>query len=282
MKEMKRIYILSAILSVFAVITTSCENDEPAAPVISDIEIGTSNSHVGYIGAGLHIEATILAEAKIGNIRVLIHQEDEDEEKSASSVVHSDEWELDSTYTGVYANVKNTTFHEHVDIPSNAVAGTYHFHLYVTDLEGNQTMTEEEMEVAAPVADGSKPTITVTAAPASNTNFSTGGTISISGTVSDTQGLAGVYIGLVNETQQLEDSNVSSSNSITLLHNHDFEDTENYSFSASIKVGAALDNDITPKAITWASGNYYILVKSPGVDGEVGFSARYPVVITVN
>jgi hypothetical protein len=278
---MKRIYFLLFMFAALSTVFTSCDKDDVAMPTVSDVELGASNSHKGYVGADLHVEATILAEGKTSNIRVLIHQETEEESKSAFAVA-SEVWVYDSTYTGVYANVKNTTFHEHIDVPANVVTGTYHFHLYVTDLEGNQTMIEEELEIAAPVADGSLPTISVTSAPATNASFASGSTISIAGTITDTQGLAGVYIGLVKESLQLEDSKVSSSNTIAILHNHDFEDPKSYAFSASIKVGATTDNDITPKAIEWTSGNYFILVKSPGVDGEVGFSARYPVVITVN
>ena len=278
---MKQIYFLLILFSTLTIIFTSCDNDV-AMPTINDVEIGTNNSHTGYVGADLHVEATILAEGKIANIRVLIHQETEEKSKSALALEHTEVWEYDSTYTGVYDNVKKTTFHEHIDVPTNVVTGTYHFHLYVTDLEGNQTMIEEELEITAPIADGSVPTITVTSAPSQNQEFTSGATISISGTITDTQGLAGVYIGLVKESLQLENSQVSSSNTITILHNHDFEDPKNYSFSASINVGAATDNDIPPKTIEWTSGNYYILVKSPGIDGEVGFSAKYPVVITIN
>lgn len=278
---MKRTYSLLSIFTLFVLLVTSCEKDEVSAPVISGIELGASNSHKAYLGGDLHLEANILAEGKISSIRVLIHEEGE-HEKSTSTIAHTEEWEFDSTYTATYANVKNTTFHEHIKIPSNAEAGDYHFHLYVTDLEGNQTLAEEELEIAAPVADGSKPTVTVTTAPAANASFAKDATISISGTITDIQGLAGVYIGLVKESQQLTDANVGSSNTITMLHNHDFEDPKNYTFSASIKVGAAKDNDLTPKTIDWTSGNYYILVKSPGVDGEVGFSARYPIAISVN
>lgn len=278
---MKQIYFLLFLFAVSTTVFTSCDKDDVAIPTISDVELGASNSHKSYVGADLHIEATILAEGKISTIRVLIHQESEEESKSALAVA-SEEWVYDSTYTGVYANVKNTTFHEHIDVPANVVTGTYHFHLYVTDLEGNQTMIEEELEIAAPVADGSLPVITVTSAPSTNASFASGSTINITGTITDIQGIAGVYIGLVKESLQLENSKVGSSNTITILHNHEFEDPKSYSFSASIKVGTTTDNDLTPKAIEWTSGNYFILVKSPGVDGEVGFSARYPVVITVN
>jgi hypothetical protein len=164
----------------------------------------------------------------------------------------------------------------------NAVLGDYHFHIYVTDLEGNQTVKEADIAVAAPIADGKLPTVTVTSAPTTAQVFASGSTISIAGKISDEIGIKGVYIGLVKEEQNLSNAEVKSSNTITILHTHDFSDPKNVSFSASIQVGAASDNDITPKAINWTSGNYFLLVKSPAINGEVGFSARYPIVISVN
>lgn len=282
--KMKKIHLLLyALIMAFAVFTTSCDKDDDVtSPVISNLEVGLANSHTAYLGADLHIEAQILAPGKIANIRIVIHPEGDDDHKSALGIEHSEEWEVDTTFTGVYANVKNTEFHEHIDIPGNVVAGDYHFHMYVTDLEGNQTFKEADITISAPIADGSLPTVTVTLAPTQNQEFATGASISIAGTIADVQGVAGVYIGLVKEEQNLSNAEVKSSNTITLLHTHDFSDPKNVSFSASIKVGAATDNDITPKAINWTSGNYFIVVKTPAIDGEVGFSARFPVVVRLN
>jgi hypothetical protein len=280
---MKQYIKLSITAIFFTLLFASCEKDEISSPVISNVEIGANNSKKAYVGADLHIEAEIRAEGKIANIRVLIHQETEGEEapakRVASSTSHESEWKLDSIYTGVYANVKNTTFHEHVEIPGNVEPGTYHLHLYVTDLDGNQTMLEEEITIAAPNADGKHPTITVSSAPASGQLFSNGTTISISGIVTDTQGLSEVYIGLVKASAGLTDDAIDESNSITLLHNHEFEQPTAYSFTSSIKAGAATDNDHTPKSITWSSGDYYIIVVTEGVDGEKSYSAHYPVKI---
>jgi len=281
MKHSLKLFTISLLLAAFFL---ACEtNDEISAPSIKNVEIGANNSKIGHVGADLHIEAEIIAQGKIANIRLLIHQETEEEDASAqkinTGIKHSDEWQLDSTYTGVYANIKNTTFHEHVDIPSNAPIGTYHLHIYVTDLEGNQTMTEEEFSVTAPIADGSIPKITISSAPTENQLYTSGNIITITGTITDVQGLSGVYIGLIKSDAELDDASVNATNSITLLHNHDFENPTSYSFSAHISVGAPEDNNITPKAITWTAGNYYILIKAPGVDGEVGFSPHYPVKI---
>ena len=45
-------------------------------------------------------------------------------------------------------------------------------------------------------------------------------------------------------------------------------------------VGAAMDNNITPKAATWTSGDYYIVVKTKdSFGGNWTFSSHYPITI---
>jgi hypothetical protein len=73
-------------------------------------------------------------------------------------------------------------------------------------------------------------------------------------------------------------------NTITLLHTHEFDSHTAHNFSASINVGAAQDNNITPKDIAgdiaWQSGNYYIVVKcKDAFGGNWTFSSHYPIVI---
>jgi uncharacterized protein with FMN-binding domain len=142
-------------ISIASVLLVACEK-EISAPVIKNVEIGYENSKTAYIGGELHIEADIIADGKIANIRLVIHHEEEAEHapkmKISGTTVQTEEWEVDTIYTGVYANVKNTTFHEHIDIPANAEAGSYHLHLYVTDLEGNQSMIEEEITLLTPAS----------------------------------------------------------------------------------------------------------------------------------
>jgi len=273
---------IMAIIAIFATFLTSCEKDVKA-PVISDVEIGLKNSKIAYIGSDLHLQASIVAEGKISKIQVTIHPASEAEHVSAMkaklATVHEGEWEVDTTYTK-FTGLKNTTFHEHIDVPVNAPQEEYHLHIIVVDMEGNTSEFEEEgLTVSAPVADGVKPTITISTSPTASQVFKSGETISISGTITDPKGLAGIYIGLVKVSQGLTDAQVNSSNTITLLHFHDFADSKNYSFSANIKVGNAKDNDITPKVASWTPGEYYLLVKAPGLDGEVGFSEHYPITI---
>jgi hypothetical protein len=138
-------------ISIATVLLVACEK-EISAPVFKSVEIGLNNSKTAYIGADLHLEADIIADGKIASIRLVIHHEEEGAEhapkmKISGVAAHAEEWEVDTIYTGVYANVKNTTFHEHIEVPEYAEAGSYHLHLYVTDLEGNQSMIEEEITI---------------------------------------------------------------------------------------------------------------------------------------
>lgn len=259
--------ILAALVIIFL---NSCKKDDElvAKPVISEIELGMGNSHIGVIGSDLHVEAEVTAEAKISKIEVLIHQEE-----------NNDAWTSDSVYTE-FVGLKNTTFHKHIDIPLTVDAGTYCFHFIVTDEDGQQSSIEiEDLTIQAP-SDSVAPTITITSSPTDNQFFTTGQTISISGSVTDDIALDGMYIGLVSVDQGLTDAEVNDGNTITLLHNHDFSNPTSYSFSASIVVGDAMDNNITPKPATWNTGDYYIVVKcKDAFGGNWTFSNHYTIVI---
>jgi len=272
-----KILLLSTTISLF-----SCEKDESASPLIDDFELGYQDSKKATLGNDLHINAEVVAEAKINTIKVEIHPEEGHDGKGASNPFHEGEWEFDSTYTE-FQGLKNTTFHKHVDIPVTADTGTYHFHLIVTDMEGNQTEIEEDLKLEQP-DDTEAPEITITQAPASDETFSNGQTITIKGTITDDQMLGGLYIGLVRNSQNLADESVNATNTITMLHTHDFTSPASHTFTASIVTGATQDNNGTPKVITgdiaWQSGNYYILVKSKDAfGGNWAFSRHYPVLI---
>jgi hypothetical protein len=125
---------------------TSCEqDDEVAKPIITIHELGEGDSHgndyTTKIGGELHMDIDIVAEGTIDNIQVRIHPEGEHEKEG-----EREEWELDTTYTK-FSGLKNTTFHEHVEIDSTAEAGSYHFDCIVTDIEGNQGSTEADLQI---------------------------------------------------------------------------------------------------------------------------------------
>jgi len=261
------------LLVVATPLFTSCEDDEDnfEKPVISELELGLDDSHLAYIGGDLHIEAEIVAEAKISTITVEIHQE---EGSSDEIEVVYDEFE----------GLKNTTFHKHVDIPETMIAGEYHCHIIVTDMEGNQTTVEDEIDLET-VVDETAPIVSVASAPAEGDNFIDGEAISISGNISDDNSLGGMVVALVYTADSIADEDVTGSNSkvIVMLHTHTFDSEAAHDFNASITVGASDDNNMTPAPLTeendWKTGNYYILVKAKDALGNWGYSDHYPITI---
>ncbi|MFH1121570.1 MAG: DUF4625 domain-containing protein [Bacteroidota bacterium] len=277
---MKTIRFMLVVTLSAIVFFSSCKKEEEAkAPEFVKFELGYDNSGIAVIGADLHIDAEIFAEGKIADIMIEIHLEGDHEIKSGLDT----EWEFDSTYTIGYAGVKNVDFHEHIDIPASAEAGDYHFHLIVTDMEGNRSEKEAELKLIIPT-DTNAPVVTVSISPSNGQVFNNGSTITISGNITDDVALGGAYIGLAGVAQNLEDPEVNATNTITLLHTHEFVNTGSFDFNASIIVGAMQDNNVPQKPITgdiaWQSGSYYLLIKSVDVfGGNWGFSQRFPIVI---
>ncbi len=267
-------YILITLMFLF--LFQSCKK-ETARPVIQSIELGLDNSKIAYAGGDFHIEAEVEAEAKISTITIEIHPEGEHDDKS-SFTVYEEHWEVDSTYTK-FSALRNTTFHEHLDVPLDAELGHYHVHFIVTDMDGYQTTYEDEIELKLP-DDTEAPVLTVSSSPASGQSFTSGQTIVLSGNVTDNISLGGLYVGLVRVNQNLADADVSAANTITMLHSHDFEGQAAHQFSCSIVVGAGQDNNNPPKTIAgdfaWTSGEYYILVKAKDAIGSNwAFSQKY-------
>ncbi|KJD34379.1 protein containing PKD domain-containing protein [Tamlana nanhaiensis] len=143
-----------AIILLVAIGFTSCSNDDDSvtydAPQITNFEFGEGSTHstepVAYKGADIHMEAEILAEATISSISVDIHAHD------LTLADGEVEWDFEQTYTDASYQVINTTFHEHIDVPSNIPAGEYHITLTVVDELGNSTEVEGHIEIMDPIS----------------------------------------------------------------------------------------------------------------------------------
>lgn len=130
-------HIILTVLAISALAFVSCKKDNnvPAKPVVTFTEVGHENSKQAMRGDDMHLEADIVAEGLIKRIDVEIHQE-------------NGGFELEKTYVeGKYIGVKNTEFHEHIDIPAEAPLGEYHLHFTVTDQAGQTVTAEEHIEV---------------------------------------------------------------------------------------------------------------------------------------
>ncbi|WP_080054212.1 DUF4625 domain-containing protein [Spirosoma aerolatum] len=263
-------------IALSASVLFSCEKEEPAdlvKPEVKTFELGTSNSQQAYAGKDIHIASELVAVNTISNIQVKITQK--------SNVTYASKWQKDTTYTGVYANVKNTTFHEHIIIPVTAGTGMYDFTMLVKDTKGGVTEVKKDLEILS-LSDFTPPVITVTAAPANGATFKKGDVISIKGTVTEDKGIGIVYVGLLREDQKISDTSLNSTNSISLALGYDFKTpTMAYPFDANITVGAAKDmfKDITGTN-AWQSGKYYLIVVATNAYGaNYVVSPHYPITI---
>jgi len=265
--------LLMSLIVMMGIFASCSDPEEIAKPEITGLEVGLSDSHVAYIGADLHLEAEIVAEGKIDVVEVHMHAED------------GSGFEIEEEFDD-YSGMKNATFHKHVDIPENAPAGEYHMHLIVTDMEGNSTEVDADVDIQE-LADEDAPVMTISSAPTSGQTFANGETITISGNITDNVALGGMLVGLVYESDAIADADVTGANSkvIVMMHTHDFDDPDETDFTASIAVGAAMDNNMTPAAIegdnAWKSGNYYILVRAEDAVGNWTFSDHYPLVVSL-
>ncbi|WP_297099333.1 DUF4625 domain-containing protein [Draconibacterium sediminis] len=131
-------------LVITVIFFAACQKD-PSPPVITILELGDGdthgNDHTAKIGGDLHMEVEVVAEGKIDKIQVRVHPEGEHQEEG-----EHEEWEIDTTYTK-FSGLKNTTFHEHLEIDLSAEPGDYHFDFIVTDMEGNQSDAEADLKI---------------------------------------------------------------------------------------------------------------------------------------
>jgi hypothetical protein len=136
-------FIIILVISMAAV---SCEKEETKMPEILSFELGYENSKTVNAGSDLHIDAEILAENGIDLIIVEIHFKGD--HKKSISVADEDHhgWEVNISWDK-FMGLKNTSFHEHIEVPDDAEPGEYHFHFRVVDMEGYTAEFEDDIEV---------------------------------------------------------------------------------------------------------------------------------------
>ncbi|MCE1200509.1 MAG: DUF4625 domain-containing protein [Bacteroidia bacterium] len=142
---MNRILHYGLLLVLFTFSLASCKKDSQL-PRIKSLQIGYDNSGQVIAGTELHLEAEIEAPEKIDRVELEIHAEGG---HKVSLVIFDGEWHLEKVYDN-FKGLKNTDFHEHVDVPLTAPAGDYHVHLSVIDQKGNKGKAEGELKVLLP------------------------------------------------------------------------------------------------------------------------------------
>jgi hypothetical protein len=146
---MKTTTLITVTVIILSMLTISCDKTD-SKPEIDFHELGFDNSKTAVAGDELHMDAEIVAENQIDRIEIEIHPEGDGHKNAALNLLSEEEWEFDTVYTK-FSGLKNTHFHEHIEVPEDVEPEHYHFHFAVTDMEGNQTVFEEEVEILAPV-----------------------------------------------------------------------------------------------------------------------------------
>jgi hypothetical protein len=139
-------FIKSLIFALVLLSVTACNKDD-RKPSIKNLEIGYDNSGQVIAGEELHLEAEMLAPEKIDRVELEIHKEGG--QKSLHVKFTAGEWHLQKVYDK-FKGLKNTDFHEHVDVPLSAPGGDYHLHLSLIDQKGNKAEAEGELRVLIP------------------------------------------------------------------------------------------------------------------------------------
>ncbi|RZK42480.1 MAG: DUF4625 domain-containing protein [Pedobacter sp.] len=126
---------LLAFFTVAAIFSACKKENITAPPSITGLEVGSNNNKTAYPGSDLHIEAQLLAEGTIADVKVEIHP------------VAANGWKFEIDYKSEFAGKKNAELHKHIDVPANAALGKYHIHVIVTDQQGQVTEVESELEI---------------------------------------------------------------------------------------------------------------------------------------
>lgn len=133
---------MAIAILVTGFLMTSCEDTD--MPTIDMHEFGYENTGTASPGGDLHMDAEIVAEGTIDEVRIEIHGEDSHKKDGDHSAAEG--WEVDEVFAD-YSGLKNATFHEHIEVPETSALGMYHFYMKVTDMEGNQTVYEADLEL---------------------------------------------------------------------------------------------------------------------------------------
>ena len=131
---------VTILLGACSLMLSSCDNDdEPETvtpPVVTLAEVGEEDSKLATAGDDLHLEGELLAEGQIGKIELTITTAD------GQADILSQSWT-----EGKYIGVRNTVFHEHVDIPEDTPAGDYKLTLTVTDKIGQRGSATSDLTI---------------------------------------------------------------------------------------------------------------------------------------
>lgn len=189
------IFTIALLLGVFASLFSSCDNEEEpkvAKPIVSLTEVGEENSKTAVAGKDLHLEGELQAEGLIERIELTLTTADK------KNTVLAQSWT-----DGKYIGVRNTLFHEHVDIPTGTPAGDYLLAFTVTDQTGQSCVFTSDLKIEVP-AKGA-PVIKITEVGKGNSKTAVAGSeLHLEAEINATKKIAEIEVELHNSAAKYE------------------------------------------------------------------------------
>ncbi len=279
----KRFLILSMFIAV-AIMAASCskDSDDPqeekdtTKPQIT-LEAPVNDANLNP-GDAIDFSAKFVDDKELGGYKIDIHFNDGHEHKSLTD---EGKWSFQKSYTFEPGSTNMVVMHNEVRIPTEVdglpiYAGEYHFLVYCTDKAGNEEFVAHEI-VIVELPDETGPTLNLSLQPTENQEYSRGDTIRMAGVVSDNRQLDELLVAVMRSSSTEDMVNVTDAFAIVLNANELVNGLNEYSFSSFIRVGDPQDNNVPPRNVTWARGNFYVIVKAIDKSGNVTFSEKYPV-----
>ncbi|MDO6519392.1 DUF4625 domain-containing protein [Zobellia uliginosa] len=127
------------------ILLTSCSHDDEdnlsqlPPPTISEVEIGASNQ--GVIGRDFHFNAEVVAGSTIEMVKINI--------KPIENEMYTHDWSFE-IFWDKFKGLKNSTVHEHFDIPEDAPEGKFELAITVTDENGTSLVEVYEVNLIDP------------------------------------------------------------------------------------------------------------------------------------
>lgn len=282
----KRFLLLSMFISV-AMMAASCgkDSDDPTEEKDTTKPEITLEEPVNGAsfnpGDAIEFIAKFVDNKELGGYKIDIHFNDGHEHKS---VTDAGKWSFQKSWTIEAGTTESFVMHNDVRIPTEVdgvpiYAGDYHFLVYCTDRAGNEEFVAHDI-VIVDLPDETGPVIELSVFPDTDQGYSPGDTIRMAGVVTDNKKLDELLVAVMRSTSTDDLVNVTDAFAIVLNANEPVDGLNEYSFSSFIRVGESQDNNVPPRDITWARGNFYVIVKAVDKSGNITFSEKYPIKLT--
>lgn len=279
-----KLFLLFTMIIAIAMVTASCskKEDDPkeekdtTKPQIT-LEAPANGLSLNP-GDAIDFSAKFVDNKELGGYKIDIHFNDGHEHKAVNN---EGKWSFQKSWTFEAGNTEKVVSHNEITIPTEVDgqpihAGEYHFLVYCTDKAGNEEFVAHNI-VIVELPDETAPVIELSMFPDLDQEYSRGDTIRMEGLVSDNKRLDNVLVALMRSTSTEEMVNEIDAFAIIFNGKEVINGSNNFSFSSAIIFGQAQDNNVPPRNITWARGNFYLIVKATDESSNITFSEKYPV-----